>query len=427
MHIRLHSLNGSLNPDAWRLEWRASDFPHVAESSESKACLSTVLDSLKDNFFADDQPHMVSLWIPTEWVTYQCAFVPRKQHTLLKRAAAFELEPFLASDLSSTHVVAESGNEDALALYAIDHDLMSSLIIECTRVGLSLLSVYPDTLPVSGQDDTLSIVIDPERVLVAQSSRLHSAAPLDLLSIWLEQLSLDQIHTQSMNIIIDTALAESDAADALTAWATTIDPNHTPRLERTRELWWDALDQSSPLLSAGLMQGDFEPDTLWRRVRYWQPVALAVAACWLIICVTHLGLGWMYDQRSLTVRDQQIAQYQQYFPDAQSVSDPVKQLRSKVSGGNTASTTRRVDGLGAFAVVADKISVLPTAEATRVRRLHFATKSRSLDLILSIASVDALEQLTDSLTSAGHSVKIESARDADGTVMGEISMQVPAT
>lgn len=338
----------------------------------------------------------------------------RSNRQKLLRAIPYALEEQLSDEVEDLHFAvgkANAGGEYPVAIVAARR--MDAYLEAFRAVGLDVIQVIPDLLATPWTENRTNIVVDGAVALVRTGPSGGYA-----------------VDTENLALFFDIAPKEDD--DETVPEATRVHmyipagsiPPELPVSDIEVEQYnGDALALLARGLDTGsidLLQGAYSRTQEWGRLwRPWRATAALLVAGFLL---SHVAMGIDYyrlgkESDSLGTRIEEI--YRQTFPGTKRVVDARVQMEQQL-----AQLQRRQGSGGQFLVLlARSGDVLRNAKEIEISGASY--RAGRLDVELSAASLQVLEELKQTLSGRGLTVEIQSATtEAGQRVKSRLRIQV---
>ena len=322
------------------------------------------------------------LAVAGETITLTRAKVPGGNRAMRLKAIPFALEDNLAEDVDELHfAVARMGLGEEVQVAAIRRETLSAWIESCTRGGINLAAVIPDTLLLPFAETGWSVLLEADRAVVRTGP-------------W-EGFAIDREH---LALLLTMALKEagSEAPEVLHVRGDPPPELATLKLElRTETLADNALEvfakgyDSSPSLN--LLQGPFSRKAqVGKWLRPWRAAAILSG----IALALHLALQgaeyWHLRRQHSALKLEMEQLFTTAVPGARKIINPRAQLQNRLQelrqgAGNSETAFLDLLYRGGSAVI--------TFGGIKLRGMRY--RDNQLDLSLegqSLETLDALKQ-----------------------------------
>lgn len=340
------------------------------------------------------------------------ATVPGRNRQKLLRAVPYALEDQLIEDVENLHFAlgpALPGGGYPVAVIAMHR--IDAILEDCRNAGLEVYQLIPDLLMVPCADDALCVVIEEDMALVRSgpySGFVVDAENLGLLLARLPQPAEDapdrplKVWMQAGEVMPDIGEFASGA--------------EIVRYEDSALL---LLAKGGRTPHIDLLQGPYSHGQEWGKLwRQWRATAALLLAG---ILISNLVTGVDYfrlrgEQQALNERMQTV--FMEAFPGTKRVVDPRVQMQQQLE-----QLQRRAGGSARFLnLLARSANILRSAQDIEISGASY--RSGRLDVDVTAANLQVLDQLKQSLSASGLSVEIQSAKaDAGQRVKGRLRIQ----
>jgi len=339
------------------------------------------------------------------------ATIPGRNRQKLLRAVPYALEEQLIEDVENSHFsLGPALPGGGYPVVVIATRRIDAILDACRSVGLDVYQLVPDLLAVPCAGDAVCVLIDGDMALVrtgAYSGFVVETENLGLLLAGQEQPEDSPARSISVQVPIGVVLPDLGSLAAAA---------EITRYEGS------ALMLFSQGLGIGLidlLQGPYSRNQEWGKL--WRPwratAALLLAGVLLSNVVTGVDYFRLRGERDdLNARMQAV--FTESFPGTKRVVDPRVQMQQQLE------QLQRRAGSGAqfLALLARSADVLRTAKDIEISGASY--RAGRLDVDLTAANLQVLDQLKQSLSAHGLAVEIQSAAaDAGQRVKGRLRIQ----
>jgi type II secretion system protein L len=170
--------------------------------------------------------------------------------------------------------------------------------------------------------------------------------------------------------------------------------------------------------SINLLQGGYAS----KSVGFWggfsaMRVAGTFATCAALHLVLTLGAGLWFDWRAATLKADGRALYSEWFPQAQRVFNPRRQLQSKLASSDGAGSELLLSYIGAVA------NDWQRAEGNlKLQAIEYDGQARSMSLQLQSAAAEQMGNLQQQLQARGFPAKLQSVAQRGDSVTGRLKL-----
>ena len=327
--------------------------------------------------------------------------IPGRNRKKLLRAAPYALEEQFSEDVEDLHFAlgpALAGSDYPVAVVAIQR--MNALLEVFTRAGLEVHQLIPDLLMIPCPADTICALIDGDLALVRTGPYSGFAVDTENLGLLLtSQLEHGDGAIQSVHITVPagSTLPDLEALDA------------PVELERTNGTAMDVLARGLASPTIDLLQGAYSRSREW--VKLWRPWRITAALFLTGVVLTHAAKGVDYmglKQQQAELKSRIETVYKDAFPDARRVVNPRVQMQQQLEQ----MQRQRGGGSQFMTLLARSGDVLRAADDVDITGASF--RAGRLDLDLTVASLQLLDELKQTLGARGLAVEIQSATTEAG-------------
>jgi len=339
------------------------------------------------------------------------ATIPGRNRQKLLRAVPFALEEQLIEDVENSHFSlgpALPGGRYPVVVIATRR--IEAILDACRSAGLDVYQLVPDLLAVPCTGDAICVVIDGDLALVRTGPYAGFVVETENLGLLLPaQEQPEDSPARPVTIQLPTGAVLPDLGEAAT----------TAEISRYEG---SALMLFSQGMGGGiidLLQGVYSRNQEWGKL--WRPwratAALLLAGVLLSNIVTGVDYFRLRNEREdLNARMQSI--FLESFPGTRRVVDPRVQMQQQLE-----QLQRRAGSGGRFlTLLARSADVLRTAKDIEIAGASY--RAGRLDVDLTAANLQVLDQLKQALSAHGLVVEIQSAAaDAGQRVKSRLRIQ----
>ena len=141
----------------------------------------------------------VILLLPASDVLLLEIDLPVKSNHQLKKALPFALEEWLADDVETYHIVYYRQPNDKIEVAIINAEKLKIIIAACNAAGIQLTGIYSEVLGLPYQENTLSVLINDQKVLLRTQQWLGGGIDLDTLPYIIEKWLADYPSSVAVN------------------------------------------------------------------------------------------------------------------------------------------------------------------------------------------------------------------------------------
>jgi general secretion pathway protein L len=248
----------------------------------------------------------VTLLLPASEVLLLVLELPVKTNSQINKALPFALEDLLADDVDTYHSVWQKQPDGKIYVALTNHENFKACLARFESAGISLASVYPESLCLSYQEHSCSLVIEGQQAILRHEKYLGAGIDLEMLPI-----------------ILDKVLAENPEIHVLNSWS--VDELSLAVPGHTIDISYHKVDSILGLLALGvatlgssynLLAGNFEikNNAEWQGKKWLPALGLII-----VTGLLQLGfLGYSYGQKKseLAVLEAQTQDlFKQTFPE----------------------------------------------------------------------------------------------------------------
>ena len=307
------------DPATWQVVEPGMVDPRVHHGS-----LGQALDAID----ALEQAPRIEAYIAGEQALYTSVNLPMRQRAKLLQAIPYALEEQLADDVDALHfAVGQRAADGSVPVIAIGRDRLRATIDIFEDRNLLVDGIYADTAcvlgPLSEASDALRVVLDSERLIVAQAG----VAPVVL--------------DAGMSALVSEQAAAHDGDMAVIAVGSAAVPPDLPEPSRHVSDLLVLLGETPASEQINLRQGDFR--TASDLEGWWRPWQAAAALAGVLFL---LGVVYQVLDRNqlrgelIALQDANVAEFQALFPSQTQIVDLGVQLDQQIARlrGDGAST-----------------------------------------------------------------------------------------
>jgi general secretion pathway protein L len=339
------------------------------------------------------------------------ATIPGRNRQKLLRAVPFALEEQLIEDVENSHFSlgpALAGGGYPVVVIATRR--IDAILDACRRAGLDVYQLVPDLLAVPCTGDAICVVIDGDMALVRTGP--YSGFVVDTENLGLLLAAQEQPEdslARPVSIQIPTGAVLPDLGEAAA----------TAEISRYEDSALMLFSQGPGSGFIDLLQGVYSRNQEWGKL--WRPwratAALLLAGVLLSNIVTGVDYFRLRNEREeLNARMQSV--FMESFPGTRKVVDPRVQMQQQLE------QLQRLAGSGGrfLTLLARSADVLRTAKDIEIAGASY--RAGRLDVDLTAANLQVLDQLKQSLSARGLVVEIQSAAaDAGQRVKSRLRIQ----
>jgi general secretion pathway protein L len=339
------------------------------------------------------------------------ATIPGRNRQKLLRAVPFALEEQLIEDVENSHFsLGPALPGGGYPVVVIATRRIDAILDACRSAGLDVYQLVPDIFAVPCAGDAVCVVIDGDMALVRTGPYSGFVVDTENLGLVLAgQQQPEDSPDKPVSVRLPDGGVPPDLGDA--AAGAKITRYEGPALM--------LLSQGLGGAIIDLLQGAYSRNQEWGKI--WQPwratAALLLAGVLLSNIVTGVDYFRLHNERDkLNARMQSV--FMESFPGTRRVVDPRVQMQQQLE-----QLQRRAGSGGRFlTLLARSADVLRTAKDIEISGASY--RAGRLDVDLTAANLQVLDQLKQSLSAHGLVVEIQSAAaDAGQRVKSRLRIQ----
>lgn len=327
--------------------------------------------------------------------------IPGRNRQKLLRAVPYALEEQFSEDVEDLHFAlgpAQAGGEYPVAVVAIQR--MNALLEPFTQAGLEVQQLVPDLLSVPCPDAAVCVLIDGDVSLVRSGPYSGFAVDTENLGLLLaSQLEAGEEGMPSVHVILPAGVTLPELDELGLA----IEVEHADGTAL------DVLARGLPSPTIDLLQGAYSRSREWGKL--WRPWRATAALLLTGIVLAHVaqGIDYLRLKQQQDELDSRIeAVFKETFPDTRRVVNPRVQMEQQLEQ----LQRQRGGGPQFMTLLARAGDVLRTSSDVDMTGASF--RAGRLDLDLTVASLQLLDELKQTLAARGLAVEIQSATTEAG-------------
>jgi general secretion pathway protein L len=337
--------------------------------------------------------------------------MPTRNRERILRAAPYALEERLAGDPEDLHFALGSREAGNAATFAVvSHAVMEDWLARLSEAGITPAALVPDITALPASSEAWTLVREPGGALLATGGQRGLALDPDNLTLGL-QLALDEAEEPPQRL----AVLECDPdTPPLPPLEVTVD--QVACGEGVLHHLAAAFPGANPI---DLLQGPYSrSEQLGRLWRPWRAAAV-LAGLWIVTHLVALGLqNRELAAQELALRGHITEVYLDTFPDARKVVDPRLQMERRLSALRSGQSGGEQ---GFLEILARAGAPLSRTEDLTIRNLRY--RNGRVDVDLTVANLQMLDALKQSLEGERLSVEIRSARASGDQVEGRLEIR----
>ena len=354
-----------------KLEWLLVDNMQPKELQQG-----TLQDLAKS---AENQS--VILLLPASEVLLLGLALPVKRNSQIKKALPFALEDLLVDEVEAYHSVWHKQPDGKVYVALTNHDKFKVCLASFEDAGITIDSVYPESLCLPYQEHSCALVIDGQQAIIRHEKYIGAGFDCDMLPIFL-----------------DKVLVENSALKIINSWS--VDELSLDSQEHIIDINHHKVDSILPFLATGvatldsacnLLSGSFEKQhkSAWQGKK-WLP------SIGLIVFTALLQMGFLvhhYSQKKseLAVLETQTQNlFKQTFPEVKRI------VNIKVQADQALMELRKntnSKGSSFMSLLYETGEVLNANVGYKLKQLDFLNDQLQIQLTIpDISQVDQIKQ-----------------------------------
>lgn len=342
----------------------------------------------------------VILLIPAEQALLKKADVPARQTSQLLRAVPYALEDELAADLAELHFALGPREADMTTVAVVERRLMEGWIGLCRAHEIHPQAILPDVLCLPLEENSWSILLEPERALVRTGMHSGFSCERDLLDILLAaELEISQPDNIRVWLCDGEEARLVVPADDVTTQALACDQGP---LEVLAKGW-------QPQQGINLQQGEFKnrPDYA-KKLQPWRWAAV-LFGIWLVFSFA----GMLLEQSQLNKQRNELdsklkSEFTRIFPGSKNTSNMrvrvERELKALQGGGKTSDADM-------LTLLAASGRVINENKDAKLESINF--RNNRLELKITAASLSQLDAIKNAIAKEASAKAELSSADSD--------------
>jgi len=339
------------------------------------------------------------------------AIVPGRNRQKLLRAVPYALEDQLIEDVENLHfAIGPVLPEGSYPVVVVATQRIDAILEACRDAGLDVYQLIPDLLAVPCAGDAICVVIEDDTALVRTGAYSGFVVDTENLGLLLERLPQpEDAPARPLFVQLPAGAVMPDLGELASG----------AEVLRYEDSALMLLAQGAGVPHIDLLQGSYSRTQEWGKL--WRPwratAALLLAGTLISNIVTGVDYFRLHgEQEALNERMQAV--FLEAFPGTKRVVDPRVQMQQQLE-----QLQRRAGGSARFlSLLARSANILRTAQDIEISGASY--RAGKLDVDLTAANLQVLDQLKQSLAASGLSVEIQSAAaDAGQRVKGRLRIQ----
>ena len=348
----------------------------VDDTQPSKLQQGTLQDLAKS---AENQS--VTLLLPASEVLLLGLALPVKSNSQIKKALPFALEDLLVDEVETYHSVWHKQPDGKVYVALTNHDKFKVCLASFENAGITLDSVYPESLCLPYQEHSCSLVIDGQQAILRHNKFLGAGFDRDMLPI-----------------ILDKVLVENSALNTINSWS--VDALSLDIQEHTIDINHHKVDSILPFLATGvatldsacnLLSGSFEKQnkSAWQGKKWLPSIGLIVFTA--LLQMGFLVYNYSQKKSELAVLETQTQNlFKQTFPDVKRI------VNIKVQADQALMELRKntnSKGSSFMSLLYETGEVLNANVGYKLKQLDFLNDQLQIQLTIpDISQVDQIKQ-----------------------------------
>lgn len=380
-----------------------------------------------DYYVALKRKPPVVVLAPANRVVLTSVQVPAKQLRYAKQALPFLVEEKLADDIEDVHIaMGPVVKGQAVPVAVARHFDVINWLDGLYSVGLPTTWLVPEALATPWQPGRIRVFLDNDsHCLIRDGQWQGMACELDNLGLALQ--SLLKVDGEAAATAVDKIELVYSSEEPQRVHAEALRDALRSQLEVDIQLLAYRESSAEVLASnavAGLsdsinfLQGGYSVKTPGLRGTLKpRKVALSFAACLAVYLTATLGSGLWFDWRADQLKAESISQYRAWFPQAQRVFDPRRQLQSKITSGAGEGSELLLAYIGEVAQGWQEQDANLELQA-----MEYEAQSGSMTLQLAAPAADALAAMQAQLQKRGLRSELKSVSQRGEQVTGRLML-----
>ena len=382
--------------------------------------LSTMLShgSLSDAVAVAEKHKTVVLLDSTD-IYVDSVKLPVKNPQKLLRAIPFALEEKIADDIEDLHFVAGSTSSDGYTpVAAIKHDTLKYILSSLEKSAIKPVALIPDTLCLTANSSQWAILLQGDRAKL-QFDRFDAGEfDRDALPLLLKSELQQAERKQPEKIILFTV----DGDESETQDIDDVIPENIELIKvsyNTHPLVVFC-GQYKHVLSLNLLQDAYKPkqktNVNWHRWR----LAASLAALWLCLNLGMTSVQYnKFEDSNKKLQVEIDSIYKKAFPQSKRIVNARVQMEQKLD---------ELKGLGKagsnsslIALLSDSSTALSSEKSVTIQSINY--RNNTIDIEVTGANLQNIEQLNKKLNNASLSAEIVSSSSEKDQVKGNIRIK----
>jgi general secretion pathway protein L len=401
------------------------DWMFISLQGEPSEARADSLREVGERYGALGQKPVVVVLAPARNVLLSAAEVPVGQHRYAKQAMPFLVEEKLAEDIEDVHIaIGPVFKTEPVPVAVVRHFDVINWLDALYSVGLPTAWLVPEQLAAPWQPGRVTVYLEEQCSLIRDGAWHGLGCDVENTELAVSLVA------QQCRGATPTSLPQIDLAYSET-------PEARAAAERLRSSLQDRVGNPIKLVgyresalevlartqvkalgdSINLLQGGYAS----KSVGFWggfsaMRVAGTFAACAVLHLVLTLGAGLWFDWRAATLKADGRALYSEWFPQAQRVFNPRRQLQSKLASSDGAGSELLLSYIGAVA------NDWQAEGNLKLQAIEYDGQARSMSLQLQSAAAEQMGNLQQQLQARGFPAKLQSVAQRGDSVTGRLKL-----
>ena len=402
------------------------DWMFISLQGESAEARADNLREVGERYGALTHKPVVVVLAPARNVLLSAAEVPVGQHRYAKQAMPFLVEEKLAEDIEDVHIaIGPVFKTDPVPVAVVRHFDVINWLDALYSVGLPTAWLVPEQLAIPWRPDRVTVYLEEDCSLIRDGAWHGLGCDFENTELAVSLVAKQSRGTtpallpQIDLVYSDTPQAKATAEHLRGRLQGKV--GNAIKLVGYREPTLEVLARTQVKMlgdSINLLQGGYAS----KSVGFWggfSPVRVVgtFAACAVLHLVLTLGTGLWFDWRAATLKADGLALYSEWFPQAQRVFNPRRQLQSKLASSDGAGSELLLSYIGAVA------NDWQRAEGKlKLQAIEYDGQARSMSLQLESAAADQMGNLQQQLLARGFPAKLQSVAQRGEKVTGRLEL-----
>ena len=402
------------------------DWMLISLQGESAEVRADSLHEVGERYGSLSNKPVVVVLAPARNVLLTAAEVPVGQHRYAKQAMPFLVEEKLAEDIEDVHIaIGRVFKTEPVPVAVVRHFDVINWLDALYSVGLPTAWLVPEQLAIPWQPGRVTVYLEEDCSLIRDGAWHGLGSDVENTELAVS-LMAQQPRGVAPPLPPQIDLAYSDSPEAKAAAEALRNRlqgkmGNAIKLVGYRESALEVLARTQIRAlgdSINLLQGGYAS----KSVGFWggfnpMRVVATFGACAVLHLVLTLGTGAWFDWRAAELRADGRALYSEWFPQAQRVFNPRRQLQSKLASGNGAGSELLLSYIGAVA------NDWQRGEGKlKLQAIEYDGQSRSLSLQLESTAAAQMGDLQQQLQARGLAANLRSVAQRGDRVTGRLEL-----